>query len=166
MLRLAVAAGLTVLTLAAFVPATAHAAECPAVTVDGVRVVELTDEHGCDQGAKLASAGVMDGGYLQDDTYYCRWGQGGTRPVKREGKTFYAAFCMDKDTEAEATFLARPPLEICRDTGLDDLRARYVACSTAQSQGRCRPGRARPRPVQLSRIRLDLSRPQPASPRR
>jgi hypothetical protein len=52
----------------------------------------------------------------------------------RKGKTFYAAFCTDTDTEAEATFLARPPLEACDDDRShgDDLRARYLDCKTAR----------------------------------
>jgi hypothetical protein len=77
---------------------------------------------------------VLDDGFLQTDVFYCRWGQGGTRPIRRASKVFYAGFCFNDDTEAEATFLARPPLSTC-DGGLDDLydlRARYVDCRTAK----------------------------------
>jgi hypothetical protein len=100
--------------------------------VNGVRVIELEDGLGCAQGAELASYTVLDGGYYQDDVHYCRWGQGGTRPVERAGRTFYTGFCFDKATEVEATFLARPPLKVCRDRTLDDLRARYIGCITAR----------------------------------
>jgi hypothetical protein len=128
----ALPAALVALTVALNGAAPAQAAECPPRTLDGVRLLELGDSLGCGPGAQLASATVLDGGYYDDDAYYCRWGQGGTRPIKRQDKTFYAGFCMDKANEIEATFLARPPLETCRDTGLDDLRARYIDCSTAR----------------------------------
>jgi hypothetical protein len=115
-------------------PSTAFAATCPDTTVKGVRVIELTDELGCDEGASLASRTVRDDGFLQTDVFYCRWGQGGTGPIKRAGKTFYAGFCLNEETDTEATFLARPPLKTCQG-GLDDLfdlRARYVDCRTAR----------------------------------
>jgi hypothetical protein len=128
----ALAASLAALMVAMAAAVPAHAAACPTRTVDGVRIVELENSLGCDQGGELASATVLDGGWYDDAVYYCRWGQGGTRPIKREGKTFYAGFCLDKATEVEAGFLARPPLRTCRDTRLDDLRARYVDCSTAR----------------------------------
>jgi hypothetical protein len=115
-------------------PSTALAAACPDTTVRGVRVIELTDELGCDEGASLASRTVRDDGFLQTDVFYCRWGQGGTRPIKRDGKTFYSGFCLNEETEAQASFLARPPLKTC-DGGLDDLydlRARYLDCRTAR----------------------------------
>jgi hypothetical protein len=110
----------------------ARAASCPASSIDGVRILELEDGLGCAQGAELASYTVLDGGYYEDDVHYCRWGQGGTRPIERRGRTFYAGFCIDKTTEVEATFLARPPLKTCRDRSLDDLRARYIGCPTAR----------------------------------
>lgn len=120
--------------IGAAAPGPAQAADCPPVTVRGVRILELTDEHGCAQGARLASRTVRDGGYLRTGAYFCRWGQGGTRPMKREGKTYYAGFCLNVETEAEASFLARPGLSSCdgdRSDG-DDLRARYVDCRTAR----------------------------------
>jgi hypothetical protein len=54
-------------------------------------------------------------------------GQAGRQDVLRR-------FCLDEETEAEATFLARPPLKICDgDTSDgDDLRARYLDCRTAR----------------------------------
>jgi hypothetical protein len=115
-------------------PASVPAAYCPPVTVHGVRILELTDEHGCDQGARLASRTVRNRGYLQTGPFFCRWGQGGTRPIEREGKTFYGGFCANEETEAEATFLARPGLSMCDGNRLDgdDLRARYVGCRTAR----------------------------------
>ena len=58
-------------------PTVAQAATCPDATVKGVRVIELTDELGCEQGARLASRTVRNDGYLQTDAYYCRWGHGG-----------------------------------------------------------------------------------------
>jgi hypothetical protein len=36
-------------------PAAARAADCPAVTIKGVRIAELTDDLGCARGASLAS---------------------------------------------------------------------------------------------------------------
>jgi hypothetical protein len=133
--RRAAAAGLALAGIGLAAPPAAPAAECPAVTIDGVRILELTDEHGCEQGANLASRTVLDDGFLQSGVFFCRWGQGGTRPVKRSGRTFYAGFCFNEQTQGEATFLARPPLETC-DGGLGnlfDLRARYVVCRTAKN---------------------------------
>jgi hypothetical protein len=52
----------------------------------------------------------------------------------KPGQLHYAGFCFNKDTEAEASFLARPGLSDCdgdRSDG-DDLRARYVGCPTAR----------------------------------
>jgi hypothetical protein len=115
-------------------PATARASDCPDETVRGVRILDLTDALGCDAGADLAARTVRHDGFLQTGGFYCRWGQGGTRPVKRRGKTFYAGFCFDDDTQAEANFLARPPLKTCEGgrEELFDLRARYLDCRTAR----------------------------------
>lgn len=125
---------LALAALAAAAPVPARAAGCPAVTVHGVRVVELTDEHGCVHGANLAGRTVRAGGYLETDAFFCRWGQGGTRPIERKGRIFYAGFCFNRDTEAEASFLARPGLSVCDEAHSDgdDLRARYVDCPTAR----------------------------------
>jgi hypothetical protein len=133
-LRSVLLSGLALAPIGAAVPAPVYAAECPPVTVRGVRILELTDEHGCDQGARLASRTVRNSGYLRTPTFFCRWGQGGTRPIERDGKTFYSGFCANQETQAEASFLARPALSICDGdrTDGDDLRARYVDCRTAR----------------------------------
>src|SRR4051812_33775022 len=76
-------------------PAPAAAIECSETTVRGVRIIELTDALGCNAGADLASRTVRHDGFLQTDVYDCRWGQGGTTPVKRHGKIFYSGFCLN-----------------------------------------------------------------------
>jgi hypothetical protein len=87
--RSALTLTLALAALAATAPAPARAAACPPATVHGVRVVELTDERGCERGANLASRTVRAHGYLETATFFCRWGQGGTRPIERNGRTFY-----------------------------------------------------------------------------
>ena len=109
-------------------PAAARAADCPAVTIKGVRIVELTDDLGCARGGSLASRTVRHDGFLKTGSILCRWGQGGTQPIKRRGRTFYSGFCADVNTNAQASFVARDRVKSCRD----GLRARYIDCPTAR----------------------------------
>ncbi len=88
-------------------PATAASATCPAATKDGVRVIRLQRSLGCKTGLRLAVAAVKDGGYYKDSRVYCRWGQGGTRPIRVNGRIYYAGFCYRVSDMREADFLAR-----------------------------------------------------------
>jgi hypothetical protein len=109
-------------------PAAAQAADCPAVTIKGVRIVELGDGLGCTRGASLASRTVRHDGFLKSGDVLCRWGQGGTKPIKRGGKTFYSGFCANVNTNAQASFLARDRIKGCHA----GVRARYIDCPTAR----------------------------------
>jgi hypothetical protein len=120
------------IVLIAATPAPARAGDCAPTTVRGVRIIELTDELGCDRGADLASRAVRHHGFLKDGAFFCRWGQGGTAPIKRHGHTFFQGFCSNVDTDATATFLARAPLKDCDRSENDVLRTRYIACRSAR----------------------------------
>lgn len=80
---------------------------CKPRTKDRVRVIQLRRTFGCRRGLRLAAAVVNGGGYYQDLHYYCRFGQGGTRPVRVHGHTYYGGFCYRDADKREATFLAR-----------------------------------------------------------
>jgi len=80
---------------------------CPPATKDGVRVIRLRRALGCNTGLRLAARVVNGDGYFQDSRYYCRWGQGGTKPIQINGRTYLAGFCYRKSDEEEVGFLAR-----------------------------------------------------------
>jgi hypothetical protein len=109
MLVLAVLACACLVGLAAdgSTPATAAPATCPPATRDSVRVIRLQRGLGCKTGLRLAVAAVNDGGYYKDSRRYCRWGQGGTRPIRVNGHVYYSGFCYRVSDMREAGFLAR-----------------------------------------------------------
>jgi hypothetical protein len=103
---LAAAACLTA-TSSTAATASATTKACPAATKHGVRVIRLQRTLGCTTALTLAIRAVNDHGYYQDSRYYCRWGQGGTRPIRVNGRSYFAGFCYRKRDEKEASFLAR-----------------------------------------------------------
>lgn len=46
-------------------------------------------------------------GYYKSRDWYCRWGQGGTRPVSVDGHVYYGGFCYNASSRREASFLGR-----------------------------------------------------------
>jgi hypothetical protein len=87
--------------------ATAAQRYCKPRTKDGVRVIRLQRVFGCKTGVRLVAAVVNGGGYYEDIRYYCRYGQGGTRPIRVRGHTYYGGLCYREDDKREASFLAR-----------------------------------------------------------
>lgn len=87
--------------------ASARSNSCPAATKNGVRVIRLQRALGCATGLTLAARAVRGDGYYQDARYYCRWGQGGTRAVRVNGRSYIPGFCYRKRDEREVGFLAR-----------------------------------------------------------
>ena len=72
-----------------------------------MRVIRLQRTLGCAIGLRLAARTVRAGGYLKAGGYYCRWGQGGTRPIRVNGRIYYGGFCYRSSDGREAQFLAR-----------------------------------------------------------
>jgi hypothetical protein len=72
-----------------------------------VRVIRLQRTFGCKTGVRLAAAVVNGDGYYEDLRYYCRWGQGGTRPIRVNCRTYVGGFCYWRGDKREASFLAR-----------------------------------------------------------
>ena len=80
---------------------------CPDVTRHGVEVVKMQRRLGCRKGPRLAARTVVEGGALETERYYCRWGQGGTSPVTIQGHEYIFGFCYEVDEDRQAYFLAR-----------------------------------------------------------
>lgn len=104
--RLTLTAVLALLVLAA--PASAASKHCKRLQSGGAEVIRLERSLGCGVAIRRAVLAVIrDDGYYRRGNLYCRWGQGGTRPVRVKGKTYYGGFCMDRRTEEEVSFLGR-----------------------------------------------------------
>lgn len=112
--RLSFAATLTVLCcmpLALAPSAGARTATCAPFAQGSIRVVRLERSFGCGRAMRArVVATVRAGGYLRRNGWYCRWGQGGTRPVRVRGLVYYAGYCSrGPGFEVDAWFLAHRP---------------------------------------------------------
>lgn len=85
-----------------------EASYCPPASSSSAEVIRLEDSLGCDLVSKLALETVVsDGGYLKQGDFVCRWGQGGTRPEPIDGKTYYAGYCNNLESEEEVWYRGR-----------------------------------------------------------
>jgi hypothetical protein len=81
---------------------------CPRVSDSHAEVIHLSARLGCGAagGAALETVGSAIG-YYKSRRWYCRWGQGGTRPVRIAGHIYYGGFCVSRPHGRETTFLGR-----------------------------------------------------------
>ncbi len=86
----------------------AHTADCAPARNTHAEVIHMSDKLGCGVARQLAlkTAGTSTG-YYKSRAWYCRWGQGGTRPVRVNGHIYYGGFCYNASSRREATFLGR-----------------------------------------------------------
>lgn len=92
------------------VPATndARAIYCAPIIGSHAEVRHLSARLGCGAVGRVALRTVESGdGYFKSRSWYCRWGQGGTRPIRLGGYVYYAGFCASKPSYREVTFLGR-----------------------------------------------------------
>jgi hypothetical protein len=86
----------------------AHTAYCVPTRNSHAEVIHMSVDLGCGVARQLAlkTAGTSTG-YYKSRGWYCRWGQGGTRPVRVNGRIYYGGFCYSARSRREATFLGR-----------------------------------------------------------
>jgi hypothetical protein len=71
-------------------------------------VIRLSSDLGCGAVRRLALKTAESSlGYYKSRSWYCRWGQGGTRPIRVKGHVYYAGFCDSVPSFRGATFLGR-----------------------------------------------------------
>jgi hypothetical protein len=109
MTRLAVVIAV-VAALALPFPATpsARGRYCPPLRDAHAEVIHVSARLGCGAVRRLALKTTESSlGYYKSRHWYCRWGQGGTRPIRVNGRVYYSGFCDSVPTFREATFLGR-----------------------------------------------------------
>ena|SRR5579864_2657477 len=110
MTRLVVALATVGVLLLAAVPAapSARTAYCAPIRDSRAEVIRLSADLGCGTVRRLALKTTENSlGYYKSKSWYCRWGQGGTRPVHVNSHVYYAGFCDSVPSFTGATFLAR-----------------------------------------------------------
>jgi hypothetical protein len=86
----------------------AHGGYCAPIRDPRAEVIHLSAHLGCGAVRKLALKTTESSlGYYKSRHWYCRWGQGGTRPIHVHGRIYYGGFCDSVPAFAEATFLGR-----------------------------------------------------------
>lgn len=110
----AVARGIVALTVVAAVglvrPAepSASSGYCPRVSDSQAEVIHLSARLDCGAAARAALKTIGSAiGYYKSSRWYCRWGQGGTRPIRVAGHVYYGGFCVSRLRNREITFLGR-----------------------------------------------------------
>ena len=109
MTRLAVAlTTLGVLPLAVTATPSARSGHCAPIRDSRAEVIRLSSNLGCGTVRTLALKTTESGiGYYKSKSWYCRWGQGGTRPIRVNGHVYYTGFCDSVPSFRGATFLGR-----------------------------------------------------------
>jgi hypothetical protein len=107
--ELATATAMTI-TVVLVVPATndASVSFCAPISGPHAEVRHLSAGLGCGAAGRVAVRTVESSdGYFKSHSWYCRWGQGGTRPIRVGGYVYYAGFCASKPGYREVTFIGR-----------------------------------------------------------
>jgi len=92
------------------IPATndAKGTYCTPIHGAHAEVRHLSISLGCSAAGKAALRTIESNiGYFKSHTWYCRWGQGGTRPIRLGRHIYSAGFCVSKPSYREVTFLGR-----------------------------------------------------------
>ena len=107
--RLGAAVGaLAALALLGASATSARPSYCPPIHDAHAQVVSLSATLGCGAVGHVALATVESSlGYYKSKHWYCRWGQGGTRPVRYHGHVYYAGFCASVPSFRTVSFLGR-----------------------------------------------------------
>jgi hypothetical protein len=105
-------ASVTMVTLAValVIPATnaAKGSYCPPIRGSHAEVRDLSARLGCGVPGTVALRTVdSNDGYFKSQSWYCRWGQGGTRPIRLGGYVYFGGFCASKPSYREVSFLGR-----------------------------------------------------------
>lgn len=131
------------------VPSAALAAQapgrCASITTPAVEVIRLQSVLGCGSALRSAVVRAVREGFVGRDGYYCRWGQGGTRPIVVAGRTYFGGFCYRRGREA--SFLGRErtgarckPVTVTDVNGdtlrISDLRVVQTTCAVAAGVAR------------------------------
>jgi hypothetical protein len=86
----------------------ARGSYCAKIRDSHAEVIRLSQALGCGAVRKLALKTTESSlGYYRSRHWYCRWGQGGTRPIRVRGRVYYGGFCDSVPGFREATFLGR-----------------------------------------------------------
>jgi hypothetical protein len=81
---------------------------CPPLRDEHAEVIHLSARLGCGAVRRLALKTTESSlGYYKSRHWYCRWGQGGTRPIRVNGRVYYGGFCDSVPEFREASFLGR-----------------------------------------------------------
>jgi hypothetical protein len=109
MTRLGVAlAAVGALLLALPATPSARGSYCAPIRDSRAEVIRLSSDLGCGTVRGLALKTAENGlGYYRSRNWYCRWGQGGTRPIRVNGHVYYAGFCDSVPSFRGATFIGR-----------------------------------------------------------
>jgi hypothetical protein len=106
-LVVAVAVVSTVLLAVAGAPS-AQGRYCTPIRDTRAEVIRLSSDLGCGTVGKLALKTTENSlGYYKSRSWYCRWGQGGTRPIRISGHVYYAGFCYRVPSFQGVAFLGR-----------------------------------------------------------
>jgi len=86
----------------------ARGSYCAPIRDSHAEVIRLSANLGCGAVRRLALKTTESSlGYYRSRHWYCRWGQGGTRPIRVHGHVYYGGFCDAVPAFREATFLGR-----------------------------------------------------------
>ena len=81
---------------------------CAPIRDSRAEVIRLSAHLGCGAVRRLALKTTESSlGYYRSSHWYCRWGQGGTRPIHVNGRVYYGGFCDSVPAFREASFLGR-----------------------------------------------------------
>jgi hypothetical protein len=102
---------IVVITSAALVRPAAPSASggyCPRLHDSRAEVIRLSDHLGCSAASMAALKTVESAaGYYKSPSWFCRWGQGGTRPIRIRDHVYFAGYCMKRSDTQEVAFLGR-----------------------------------------------------------
>ncbi len=91
-------------------PATlsAKVAYCAALRDAHAEVIQMSTALGCATARDVALKTVQSGGGIyKSSRWYCRWGEGGTIPIKLNHHVYYSGFCAAVPGFRQANFLGR-----------------------------------------------------------
>ena len=81
---------------------------CAPVRDTRAEVVHLSPALGCGTVRVLALKTTANAlGYYRSRGWYCRWGQGGTRPIRVNRRVYFTGFCYRVPSFRGAAFLGR-----------------------------------------------------------
>lgn len=105
---LAVTGGAVIAACALPATLSARAAYCSPLRDAHAEVFQMSTQLGCGTARAVALKTVESGGgYFKSSRWYCRWGEGGTIPIKTNDHVYYSGFCAAVPGFRQANFLGR-----------------------------------------------------------